>query len=79
MTASPDGAGVTTLGELALTIRSATRLDDVVAAVTDASIAMLGADAVRVPATPVSAHDSSLAEVLDWPHFNGSQLGRRDP
>jgi diguanylate cyclase (GGDEF)-like protein len=48
MTASPDDAAVTTLGELALTIRSATRLDDVVQAVTDASIALLGADTVRV-------------------------------
>jgi diguanylate cyclase (GGDEF)-like protein len=48
MTASPHDASVTSLGELALTIRSATRLDDVVQAVTDASIAQLGADTVRV-------------------------------
>ena len=48
MTASPDDAVVTTLGELALTIRSANGLDDVVAAVTAASITLLGADTVRV-------------------------------
>jgi diguanylate cyclase (GGDEF)-like protein len=48
MTASPDDAAVTTLGELALTIRSANGLDDVVAAVTAASVMLLGADTVRV-------------------------------
>lgn len=48
MTASPDGAAVTTLSELALTIRSATSLDDVVAAVAEASLVLLGADTVRV-------------------------------
>jgi diguanylate cyclase (GGDEF)-like protein len=48
MTASPDDAAVTTLGELALTIRSATRLDEVVAAVTAASVTLLDADTVRV-------------------------------
>jgi diguanylate cyclase (GGDEF)-like protein len=48
MTASPDDAGVTTLSELALTIRSATALEDVVNAVTQASFALLDADTVRV-------------------------------
>jgi diguanylate cyclase (GGDEF)-like protein len=48
MTASPDGAAVTTLSELALTIRSATSLDEVIAAVAEASLALLDADAVRV-------------------------------
>ncbi|HET8614305.1 MAG TPA: sensor domain-containing diguanylate cyclase [Actinomycetales bacterium] len=48
MTASPGDPAVTTLSELALTIRSATSLDDVVAAVAEASLALLDADAVRV-------------------------------
>jgi diguanylate cyclase (GGDEF)-like protein len=48
MPASPDDATVITLSGLALAIRSATGLDDVVTAVTDASFALLGADTVRV-------------------------------
>lgn len=48
MTASPDGAAVTTLSELALTVRNATSLDAVVAAVAEASLVLLGADTVRV-------------------------------
>lgn len=48
MTASPAGAAVTRLSELALTIRSATSLDDVASAVAEASLVLLAADTVRV-------------------------------
>lgn len=48
MIASPDCAAVGTISELALTIRSAASLDDVVAEVAEASLVLLGADTVRV-------------------------------
>lgn len=48
MTASPDGASVARLSELALTTRNVDELDDLAAVVADASLALLDADTVRV-------------------------------
>lgn len=73
MRAGPDDAAVSTLSELALTVRSATRLHDVVAAVAEASLTLLDADTVRVLRIDSAygrIHVLHRAGALDqsWPH-----------